>query len=335
MNKFGMSPWIFTTNNCNLRCPYCFERHYNQSMSPEVWEATNNQFLSLFEKGKIDWLTYRLSGGEPFFNFDEWKDYPLIMKEKLKEKFRCSMITNLTIYNEEIRDWILSNNIGTAVSLDGVINSKIDINGVSTAGKVMASIEDLRRHNHPVNILSVMSDTNLPTGELVDLAQFASNWNLPWKVDFNHFGITQEDSDIMYETVVKIAEKLISNSYNMGMFTFNMMDIGVACSGGCGAGKTGVAIDTDGKVYPCQTVAGKDVICNITDDIDLLDVLKSQTSYDVGFRYEYPEECKSCKAFYHCRGSCHLNHDVNRNKASCDLLTKVYQLFVDRQCFPM
>lgn len=80
MYKTALSPWIFVTNNCNLRCPYCWEEHVAKSMSPEIWNAVNNQYIHLKETGQADKITYRLSGGEPFTYFIEWKDYPLIQK---------------------------------------------------------------------------------------------------------------------------------------------------------------------------------------------------------------------------------------------------------------
>ena len=46
---FSLSPWIFATENCNLRCPYCFEGHVNKNMSKEVWSATSEHFIQLVQ----------------------------------------------------------------------------------------------------------------------------------------------------------------------------------------------------------------------------------------------------------------------------------------------
>lgn len=50
---FSLSPWIFATENCNLRCPYCFEGHVNKNMSKEVWSATSEHFIQLVQKHVI------------------------------------------------------------------------------------------------------------------------------------------------------------------------------------------------------------------------------------------------------------------------------------------
>ena len=47
---FSLSPWIFATENCNLRCPYCFEGHVNKNMSKEVWSATSEHFIQLVQE---------------------------------------------------------------------------------------------------------------------------------------------------------------------------------------------------------------------------------------------------------------------------------------------
>ena len=58
----SLSPWIFTTDNCNLRCPYCFEGHVNKNMSKEVWSATSEHFIKLIKNNVITRTHWRISG---------------------------------------------------------------------------------------------------------------------------------------------------------------------------------------------------------------------------------------------------------------------------------
>ena len=80
---FSLRPWIFATENCNLRCPYCFEGHVNKNMSKEVWSATSEHFIQLVQDHVIRRTHWRISGGEPFMVFDTWREFPLYMKKVL------------------------------------------------------------------------------------------------------------------------------------------------------------------------------------------------------------------------------------------------------------
>ena len=130
---FSLSPWIFATENCNLRCPYCFEGHVNKNMSKEVWSATSEHFIQLVQDHVIRRTHWRISGGEPFMVFDTWREFPLYMKKVLGGNFNAGIISNFTLLNDEIVRYLVENNIGCGVSLDGTIHSKVDINGNSTS----------------------------------------------------------------------------------------------------------------------------------------------------------------------------------------------------------
>ena len=120
----SISPWIFATDACNLRCPYCFEEHKNNVMSEEVWSALSEHFIKLTNDEVIDHSHFRISGGEPFTCFDSWREFPIYLKKVLGDKFGAGVITNFTLLNDEILKYLVDNNIGCGVSLDGTIHSK-------------------------------------------------------------------------------------------------------------------------------------------------------------------------------------------------------------------
>ena len=59
------------------------------------------------------------------------------MKKVLGGNFNAGIISNFTLLNDEIVRYLVENNIGCGISLDGTIHSKVDINGNSTSKKVM------------------------------------------------------------------------------------------------------------------------------------------------------------------------------------------------------
>ncbi len=329
-----INAWVFTTQNCNLRCPYCWEEHKNINMSKEVWDSMNSHFINLINDNTIDAFTYRLSGGEPFINFDEWKEYPIHLKGMLGKKFNAGVISNLTIYNSEIRNYLIDNKIGIGVSLDGTQNSKIDINGNSTSATVMRNIDNLIIHKKFPNILTVLSKDNITDDEVVELATYIADRNLAWKFNFNTFGIDESLVGSMTRAVDLILQTLIKKRYDFAKLTIADMHLGRSCQGHCFAGINGCAIDVYGNIFPCQTVSDKEPIGNILTDSNIVSTLREQTTYKVGYQYEYPDVCKECKAFYHCRGGCQLHQHPSENTPSCKLIRNIYDLLIKYQGFP-
>ena len=102
--------------------------------------------------------------------FDTWREIPLNMKKVLGCNFNAGIISNFTLLNDEIVRYLVENNIGCGVSLDGTIHSKVDINGNSTSKKVMENLEWFLDEGGRCNILTVLTDTNVETGEILALA---------------------------------------------------------------------------------------------------------------------------------------------------------------------
>lgn len=327
----NISPWIFTTDNCNLRCPYCFEEHINHVMSADVWSAICEHFIRLISDGKIDRTHWRLSGGEPLLVFDSWKEYLPYMKKNLEKKFSVGIISNFTLLNSEIIQYACKNQIGFGVSLDGTIHSKIDINGNSTSKKVMENIEWFLDEGGHCNILTVLTDTNTGTGEILELAKFVAKHNLNWQTNSDIFVMQgNECIDQMYSDLIEAIEYLTKSGYNMKKFTFQFLNPCSSCTSGCQAGKQLLSIGTNGDIYPCQTCKGKP-IGNIRESSNIINLLKRQTEYPIGYNYERSAAChpSQCSASFHCKGSCKLHMMPGDDNPKCQLIRKIHQYFVN------
>lgn len=326
-----ISPWIFVTDACNLRCPYCFEEHLNHIMSEEVWSAACEHFIKIIQNKQIDHTHFRLSGGEPLTCFDSWREFPIYMKKVLGGQFSSGIISNFTLLNDEIVKYLVDSKQGCGVSLDGTIHSKIDINGNSTSKKVMENIEWFLNEGGKCNILTVLTDTNTGTGEILDLAKFVAKHDLPWQTNSDIFVMQGNNCiDQMYADVVEAIEYLTKSGYNMSKFTFQFLKPCTSCTGGCSAGRSLLSINTNGDIYPCQTCKGKP-IANIQTCGSVLTALKKQTIYPIGFNYSRPEACEpdKCSASFHCKGSCKLNMTPGDDNPKCQLIRKINQYFVD------
>ena len=327
----SLSPWIFTTDACNLRCPYCFEEHKNNIMSEDVWSAVSEHFINLIKKGVVDRTHFRLSGGEPLTCFDSWREFPPYLKKTLGDKFGAGVITNFTLLTDEIIRYLVDNQIGCGVSLDGTIHSKIDINGNSTSKKVMENLEWYLSEGGKCNILTVLNDTNTGTGEILDLAKFVVKHDLTWHTNSDIFVMQGNDCiDQMYKDLVEAVEYLTDAGYNMGKFSFQFLRPCDSYSMGCGAGHNLLSISTDGGIYPCQTCVGKP-IANILTCENVVEALDTQTLYKLGCNYKRPDACDpdNCSASFHCKGSCKLNMTPGDDNPKCRLIRKIHEYFED------
>lgn len=117
---------FLVTENCNLRCKYCFEKHNNKVMTEEVaykaLEMLSNNAVQEHERE----FHAMIFGGEPLLNIDLIDKIFHKGEELAKEKglrFTTAIITNATIFNEEIESVLSwhkdSSNLTLQLSIDG------------------------------------------------------------------------------------------------------------------------------------------------------------------------------------------------------------------------
>ena len=328
----SLSPWVFTTDACNLRCPYCFEEHKNNIMSEAIWSAISEHFIGLISEGVLDSTYFRLSGGEPFTCFDSWREFPVYLKKVLGCSFNAGVITNFTLLNDDILKYLIENNISCGVSLDGTRYSKVDINGNSTSKKVMENLDWYIGEGGKCNILSVFGKDNVGTGEILELAKFVAKYNLSWHTNSDIFVMQGNDSlDQMYYDLVEAIEYLDNyNDYDISKFSFQFLQPCTPYGTGCSAGVSLLSIGVNGDIYPCHTCS-KEPIANIMTCDNIVKALDEQTIYPLGCNYTRPKACEpeNCSASFHCKGSCRLNMKPSKDNPKCILIRRLHDYFED------
>lgn len=324
MNQKYMSPWIFTTNQCNLRCPYCYVHQNEEIMPGNIYKRINETFIKMLNNGLLDFVVYRMAGGEPFLVFDNWKDHIEHFIQESGENGFVSILTNLTILTDEMLQFLEKHKdrIGFGISLDGFNYSKPFPNGESSAEIVKANIDKLI----DIGIKNIEISTVIDKESFSDI-KVLSNWvakrNLGWGVNLDHFFC----GEIEYETicnkmkeVIDVLSKSDFNIYSKLRFCNIKLD---ANYDGCTAGEKLIAIDLDGSVYPCQTLVGESPICNIMECENLIESLKKQTLYNVGYQYKAQEKCKKCSLEKLCGGGCKLHNQDKNKEYTCDIIKSV------------
>jgi len=80
-------------------------------MSSETFRKMLETTESLFNKGIYDHAHFRLSGGEPFLAFENYKDIVTEYRNKFGNQMEFGVLTNFVKFDDEIADWMELNKL--------------------------------------------------------------------------------------------------------------------------------------------------------------------------------------------------------------------------------
>jgi uncharacterized protein len=114
---------IFPSTACNLKCKYCYANggDHPRYIDEKLYQIAFRYFFANFPEDMKDVHLSIHGGGEPTLN------YPLLRRicdefnsqSKINKLTPKISITSNGTFNKEIRDWVISENIGISISLDG------------------------------------------------------------------------------------------------------------------------------------------------------------------------------------------------------------------------
>jgi uncharacterized protein len=353
---------LIISHDCNLHCRYCFADH------GAFW---GEKKLMRFETAKesIDKILYNTDnnfilfyGGEPFLNYTLMKDVVEYGSQN-ELNIKYTTITNGTIMNASIKEFIHKNFFALQVSLDG----PKEINDLQRCGSVESvhdlavdTLDQLKSRDFPLSIKCIITKNNVD--KLNSIVEYFSSLGVG-SVAFAEASLLPTDneffiSDKEYEDcITELSHILVRNldqlaSGNKTTVIGLLFDIlrslvtktkKVNC---CSAGREYVAITADGDVYPCHGFVGIDEfkMGNVHEDDfpgtsynDIRSIFNNLNVYT-------SEECSSCWARFLCGGDCAFysyiyNNDLSKpTKRRCimvksmleALLPEIAETFQDR-----
>jgi radical SAM protein with 4Fe4S-binding SPASM domain len=275
-----ISPWIHTTNRCNLKCPYCYVRG-NADMSPDVYDEL--YILLLNTPTNIRHL--RFAGGEPTLVFDIWEPFA---KRMLEHKgTSVEVLTNLIAPPKEFWKFAELHNVSVSVSID---NGK----SVKVLNRNMA--EKLKRISNPW-IMTTITKENIKSLDV--LAAFIGMNNYGWAITTDYFEAkaTTPHWEVLAEAVVSVASVLREFGYDFNKISFNNFST-KANFNGCKAGNEMITIAPNGDIYRCQT--------EINHGSKIGDVHNGYSAKSFCAR----DACKKCPIFGLCTGWCPIHYKL-------------------------
>lgn len=251
---------IYLTENCNLSCDYCYERHNDKVMTSQTMEKV----IEFCCDQAQDEFRFWLFGGEPLLVEDRIFEFipKAIQKAKAKNIMpKFTVLTNGTIFSESFAEfWRAHKCLALQVSLDGIEEAhdrhRKTKNGEPTFSKIVDNIKEYLKYRRDLHVrLTVMPDTVRYLSQSIafilslGVRSFALMpvHEVEWKQE--EIEAYQEEFKKVVDLFVRLIqqkEKVYFSNIRLNYPGEYYQDIP------CGAGNVFVAITTDGDIYPCH-----------------------------------------------------------------------------------
>jgi len=299
-SKYPFSASLVVTENCNLRCDYCFEKNrYNKSMKEEVVKDSINYLVNNYKKcielgvaQKEEKIGIILFGGEPTLNYRALREVLNCVKKFGSDLFNINLITNGTILSDELEELLveyynnLRGNFSIQLSIDGVKDShdinRVDVNGNGSFSKIEENMPKWKRILEKSNfgleegVLNIHSCFNKKNLKYLyeSYLLFIEEWGIVhwWFLPVGTVTWDEEDLLVYEQEVHKIYEHMIdyikqtkSLDVVKGVVPFNkgLKTRPLMKQIPCGAGRGFISISAEGLIHPCHQF-----LFNDTDNFD-------------------------------------------------------------------
>ncbi|MCE1248229.1 MAG: radical SAM protein [Firmicutes bacterium] len=112
---------LWMTEDCNLRCSYCFVEKKNKQISESVMDSLL-EFISKNKEQFAEYVNINFTGGEPLLAFEQIR-YFVNKYDNMRHKLppvMFTIITNGTLLNDNIIEYLQERQISLILSLDGL-----------------------------------------------------------------------------------------------------------------------------------------------------------------------------------------------------------------------
>ena len=331
------------TSKCNLSCGYCYEYGEDKlseaSKKPRFMnEETARQSVDFMfaESGDSKVVHLTFFGGETLLNFRMLRTALAYAQERgkvLGKEVDVSLTTNATLLREEIVDWIVANDVGVTVSIDGAREQqdkhRVFANGMGSYDIIRPNIENLlaRHRRRPVGARVTLTGQNLDVagiyqhlaGELgfpsVGFAPVTTSWKRDYAIEDEGFTHMLHQFQALAQDYLAAALDGRRHAFSNIADTLHEIHKGMSKAYPCGAGMGLMGVATDGDVALCHRFAGSDAhkIGSVTTGVD---VDKQEAFFD-RHHIDSKTDCSTCWARPLCAGGCY--HEAHTRYGSTEV----------------
>jgi uncharacterized protein len=318
--------------SCNYSCDYCSQKFVERA--PETSKRDIDAFIEKLDALEFDeqvGLKIEIWGGEPLVY---WKTVKPLVEALMEGRFSSwkrkpnfSMITNGSILNDEMIDWLMKYNFAVSISHDGPgqsVRGPDPFDDPEQRKRILGFYRMMTRLKKPISFNSMLNSKNLSRKAIYDwFVEFTGDPNVPLGeggiVDaYDEDGITNSLTSLkehfefrkqafgdIYSTNGQIGFRTIISKIDGFMQSVLLHKNSKYLGQKCGMDDERViAIDLRGNVMTCQNVSaletGKNGESHLGGNLDDYDNVAIKTSTHWSNR----KECPSCPVLHLCKGAC-------------------------------
>lgn len=343
---------LHISHGCNIKCTYCFALGGSYGEKPTMMDfATAKQSIDwlLSESAEAGSCNVTFFGGEPLLNLDLMKQTVAYAKKEAEARditITFGITTNGTLLSGEALAFIMKENIGIVLSLDGDAETHNQIrtfhDGSDTYDVIAENARKASAQNpERVKIRATMTSKNLDMKGIaehlsqfgagsVEVASTVEHPKSPTAICEGHLPELKKHLKRLSEE--ELAGLMAGKQPAQAYFLHKMQQVlnPQKKEYGCGGGKTFFGVSVDGAIYFCSAFASIPEF-KMGDVFNGLDPAKKQ-QFDRDLHVDRRETCKSCWARYLCGGGCVYDAQMvngtalEPNPVACEQIRYTYEL---------
>jgi len=336
----ALDVWLHLTDDCNLRCTYCYVPKRPQAMSQEVAQRAVEATVRSALQHEFDTLHLKYAGGEPLLNIATLlsaHDYAAGQASQYGLRLKPVVLTNGTLLSDQCIAELEQRDISISISLDGLgavqDGQRKCVDGSDSFALVEKSLERLEHlgvQPHISITVTAYSVKFLPA-----LFDYLLRRNLSFSLNFyrehgrsgeqSHLSITERAIPHIL-AALEVVEQHLSPQSLIGVLA-DRADFRFTHLFACSAGHSYLVIDPNGQVFKCQMDMSHSV-----SSIDAHDPLKAVRNSLDGIQ-NLPAgkrtECAGCRWRFWCGGGCpyltnHIKGQFGTSSPHCDIYQAVF-----------
>jgi uncharacterized protein len=311
-----LTAWLHVTNDCNLRCPYCYVSKSAEGMDSSTGRAAVEAvFRSAVAHGFLA-VKLKYAGGEASLNYRLVASLQAWARELATEsglELQATLLSNGVKLPRALVRMLAAEGVRIMISLDG-LGDQHDIQRPFRTGKpsfplVERTIAELIDQGQPPHLSVTITNRN--AAGVAEVVRFALERGLTFSLNFfrdNDCAASFPDMRYEEQTMISAmsdAFAVIEEFLPPWSVLGSILDRGQLLQPRdrpCGVGEDYVVIDQRGQVAKCHMEIERTLGDVFADDP--LELVQRDTSTVLNLAVSEKEGCRDCTWRYWCSGGC-------------------------------